>query len=93
MVRDRYSLISKRFKQKTNIENKASGICPPEENEIDQALQNITELFGEADAAREKETSDKKSKQCEDLEKAQEIRRKSLETFKRTTDSEDGPRK
>ena len=79
-VRDRYALIVKKFKSKQNEENKASGISP-EMTELDEALQDIIERFNEADLARDKESAEKKSKQAEDLIKAQEIRNQSLETF------------
>ena len=79
-VRNRYSLIAKKFKSKQNEENKASGISP-EITELNEALQDITERFNEADLDRDKESAEKKSKQAEDLIKAQEIRNQSLETF------------
>lgn len=60
-------------------ENKATGICP-EISEKDEALADLIERFNEADFLREKETEKKTNKQAEELAKAQEIRRQSLET-------------
>ena len=90
-VRDRYSLLVKKHKTKTNVENKASGISP-EVSELDEALADLIERFNEADSAREKETGKKNNKQAEDLVTAQEMRRKSLETYgeSRKRNLEDG---
>ena len=57
-----------------------SGISP-EHSEIDEALLDLIQRFDEADNERKKETAGKKSKMEEELVKAQEIRKMSLETF------------
>ena len=79
-VRDRYSLLVKKYKKKWSEEAKASGISP-EHSEIDEALLDLIQRFDEADNERKKETAGKKSKIEEELVKAQEIRKLSLETF------------
>ena len=79
-VRDRYVVLEKNFKRKRNEENKASGICP-EENENDNAVSDILERFLEA-ADQQKKISDEKQKALEtDASAAKEMRNQSLETF------------
>ena len=58
-VRDRYSLLVKKYKSKWRAEDKASGIAPSY-TEIDEALYDLIERFDEADAARQKATAEKK---------------------------------
>ena len=79
-VRDRYNLLAKKYKQKWNSEDMASGINP-EHTEIDDALRDIIERFDEADEARAKLNDEKKCNAESDLCKAKEIRQLSLETF------------
>ena len=40
-VRDHYKLLEKRFNKKTSKEEKATGIVPPEESELDQGICSI----------------------------------------------------
>ena len=82
-VRDRYSLLVKKYKSKWRAEDKASGIAPSY-TEIDEALYDLIERFDEADAARQKATAEKKSKVEEELVQAQNMRNASLETFGET---------
>jgi len=79
-VRDRYTLLAKKHKAKISKENKASGISP-DISEVDEALADLIQRFEEADKMREVELNEKKNKQSEELSKAQEIRKQSLETF------------
>ena len=78
-VRDRYTLLVKKYKKKWSEEEKARGINP-KYTEIDHALLNLIQRFDEADSERKKEKNAKKV----DLVKAQETRKKSLETFGET---------
>ena len=64
-------------------ENKSSGISP-EPSETDDALADLIERFEEADSIREKETEAKTNKQADELAKAQEMRRQSLENVGET---------
>ena len=82
-VRDRYSLLVKKYKSKWRAEDKASGIAPSY-TEIDEALYDLIERFDEADAERQKATAEKKSKVEEELVQAQNMRNASLETFGET---------
>ena len=43
-VRDRFCKLQKDFKCKRACEERASGICPDEPDELEQALENITEM-------------------------------------------------
>ena len=43
-VQDRFCKLHKDFKQKKALENRASGICPDEPDELKQALEDITEM-------------------------------------------------
>ena len=76
-VRDHYSTIEKRRK-KVREEDRASGIAPEEDKELDQLLDEIIELFDESDKA----IDETKQKQEEEAKKADEMRKRSLETFK-----------
>ena len=50
-----------------------------EHSEIDEALLDLIQRFEEADNERKKDSIEKKSKSEEELQKAQEIRKMSLE--------------
>ena len=43
-VRDRFCKLQKDFKQKRAFEERASGICPDEPDELEQALEDIAEM-------------------------------------------------
>ena len=64
-------------------EDKASGITP-DVTEVDEALADLVERFEQADDEFKMESNNKKAKIEEDMSKAQEIRRKSLETLGET---------
>ena len=82
-VRDRYSLLVKKYKSKWRAKDKASGIAPSY-TEMHETLYDFIERFDEADAARQKATAEKKSKVEEELVQAQNMRNASLETFGET---------
>ena len=82
-VRDRYSNMERNHKIKVSEENRASGISP-EETEVDQAMEEIIQLFEEHDRDNEKLSDEKKKKAEEDVAKAEEMRRQSLETYMET---------
>ena len=97
-VRDRYALLSRKYKKKMTEEERASGISP-EMSEIDKLLEQIIERFEESD----KETGDKgkqaERSKTEDGKKAEEMRKLSMEklgeTLKRKGEEDGGatPRK
>ena len=77
-VRDHYSTMEKRRRKTVREEDRASGIAPKEDKELDQLLDEIMELFDESDKA----IDETKQKQEEEVEKAEEIQKTSLKTFK-----------
>ena len=71
-----------------NAEERASGINP-DETELDIALQDILERFKQAEEEQTKESGtkesdEKKAKTEGDMQKAAEMRQRSLETFSET---------
>ena len=82
-VRDRHQLLEKKHKRKLSDEEKAAGISP-EDSEIDKAMEGIIAQFEEADHFNEQLTTEKKQKEEAEVEKAMEMRRCSMETFKET---------
>ena len=61
-VRDRLGKLEKNFKKKRASEERASGICPDEPDELDQALEEIVQLMNEeqwdnGERRKEKETA------------------------------------
>ena len=82
-VRDRYNLLVKKDKKKWSEKEKASGINP-KHTEINDALLDLIQRFDEAVSEIKNESEEKNGKNKEDLVKAQEVRKKSLETFGET---------
>ena len=84
--------MEKRRRKKVREEDRASGIAPEEDKELDQLLDETIELFDESD----KITDQTKQKQEEEAKKAEEMRKRSLETFKdsakRNADEQQGAR-
>lgn len=87
--------MEKNHKIKVAHEERACGICP-EESEVDQAKEEIIQLFKDHDRENEKLSDKKKKKAEEDVIKAEEMRRQFLESFKETQrkkESETPPKK
>ena len=82
-VRDHLNTILEKFKRKMNAEERASGINP-DETELDIALRDILERFKQAEEEQTKESDEKKAKTEGDMQKAAEMRQRSLETFSET---------
>jgi len=94
-VRDRYSTMEKKSKNKVRQEEGASGISP-EESEVDRAMEEIIEQFEEHDREYDRISEGKKKKAEEEVAKAEEMRKQSLETYKNTQkrrDSDEPPKK
>lgn len=70
-VRDHYSTMEKRRRKKAREEDRASGIAPEEDKELDQLLDEIIELFDESDKA----VDETKQKQEEEAKKAEKCGR------------------
>nr|XP_058972429.1 putative uncharacterized protein DDB_G0274435 [Pocillopora verrucosa] len=92
-VRDRYQLLSKKFKNKMAEEERAGGISP-EMTETDKLLEQIVEQFEESerDAGEQSEKNDQNKEN--ERKKAEEMRNRSMEklgeTQKRKETAEDG---
>ena len=82
-VRDRYSVLEKKYKQKQREEERASGI-ETDKTEIDKAIRDIIEQFDEGKQAFKRASEEKIKLVEEESSKAQEMRRQSLETFAET---------
>ena len=80
-VQDHYQTSEKTCKKQKREEYRQSGINP-EETEVDFALADIIERFEEAQKIDASEKQKKKTEQ--DAAKAEDMRRKSLETFGET---------
>ena len=61
-MRDHYKLLEKKFNKKTSKEEKAAGIAPPEESELDQGIRSIIEQFHDFDSKRMEEKHKKELK-------------------------------
>lgn len=68
----------KREEEKSQGRRQSPGIAPEEDKELDQLLDEIVELFDKSDKA----INETKQKQEEEVKKAEEMRKRSLETFK-----------
>ena len=82
-VRDRYSVLENKYKQKQREEERASGI-ETDETEIDKAIRDIIGQFDEGKQAFKTASEEKIKLVEEESSKAQEMRRQSLETFAET---------
>ena len=85
---DRYSVLEKTFKSKHNEEEKASCISP-EEKEVGVPIGDILERFEENRKQQKEENEKKKEDQDNEIAKAEEMRKKSLETFSQTKKRKD----
>ena len=65
-VRDHYSTMEKRRRKKVREQDRASGIDPEEDGELDQLFEEIMELFDESDKA----IDETKQKQEEEVKKS-----------------------
>lgn len=84
-VRDRFSLIQAKYKEKMRYEEGASGIdC--EETELDQALAEITEKEEEADRERNEKNDTQTKKNEKDKAAGEDVRLKAMETMRRKSD-------
>ena len=80
-VRERFKLIKEKFRRKIREEEKSSGIDVEPTSELEQALEEICSLE-ESFPVEEKES--KQAKEEENKHKAQEIRKKAMESYGQT---------
>lgn len=63
LVRDHYFLVlEKNYREKIRVEDRASGICPPEETELEQGIREIMAQFQEHDREHQEKSEEKKKK-------------------------------
>ena len=79
-IRDHLKTLIDNFKRKQREEEKASGINP-DETELDIALRDIIDRFNEAETEHSRQVTEKKVKQDNDVKKAMEMRKRSMETL------------
>lgn len=79
-VRDRFSLLQKKYKRQMREEITASGIEVGEPSELDLALEEAVMLFESEDEEREKNRTAKEEEKI----KAEEVRRVAVESIKET---------
>lgn len=82
-VRDRYSLISRKYRKRMQDEKKASGIVP-ELSELDKLLEELIELEDLSEEERQNENEDKNKKIEQDQAKAIDVRKKAMEKLSET---------
>ena len=91
-VRDRYSLLARKFRKQVQSEKNASGIVP-ELSELDVLLEELTALEDLSESDKDNETVEKNRKAEHDRAKAAEVRKKAMEklsdTRKRKSQEED----
>lgn len=80
-VRERFKLIKEKFKRKICEEENASGIDVEPASELEQALENICSM---EDSFHTEGTESKQAKAAENKVKAEEIRKKAMESFGET---------
>ena len=92
-VRDRYSLLAKKYKKKMTDEETASGISP-EMSEMDKLLEQIIERFEESDREAADRADQADRGRDNERKKAEEMRKRSMEklgeTMKRKADEDQG---
>ena len=84
-VRDRYAIISSKYRRKINAEEKASGISPENVSELDSLLEDIIER----ECMTEEEVNENKRKVDEDKLKAIEVRQLAMEKLSGTKKRKD----
>ena len=82
-VQDHYQTLEKAYKKQKREEDGASGINP-EETEVDVALSDIIERFEETQKVQQEACEKQKKKVEQEAAIAEDMRRKSLETFGET---------
>ena len=91
-VRDRYSLLARKYRKQVQSEKKANGIVP-DVSELDVLLEELTALEDLSEGDRENENEEKNKKAEQDRAKAVDIRKKAMEklsdTQKRKSQEED----
>ena len=83
-VRDRFTTIKKKFKDKMKAEENGSGIAPPELTPVENAIEDIIDRELEMEILHGEEDDEKNRKFEKDKKTAEKMRLQSLETFSET---------
>eukprot|EP00795_Rhopilema_esculentum_P005626 gene5626-biopygen7468 len=87
-VRDRFTKLEKDFKRKKASEERASGISPEEPDELDQALEDITETAREQQEQLLRGEVKKKNDIEKEKETAEAVRKRAMERMGETRERE-----
>ncbi|XP_015777300.1 PREDICTED: uncharacterized protein LOC107355275 [Acropora digitifera] len=82
-IRDRYSLLAKKFRKRMTSEQKASGISP-EMSELDVLMEELTGLEDMSEEEKANESEEKNRKTEQDRVKALDMRKKAMEKLSET---------
>ena len=82
-VRDRYRLLIEKHKKKMR-EQESSSVTVDEETELDNLLQNVKEDADTANENHDKTSQEKKKQITNDAKNAEDIRKKTMESFSET---------
>ena len=77
-IRDRYTLLAKKFKKRMAEEERASGVSP-EMSEQDKLLEQIIERFKESDREADENAQQGDKNKENDRKKVEEMRKRSME--------------
>ena len=91
-IRDRYTLLAKKFRKRITSEQKASGISP-EMSELDVLMEELTGLEDLSDEEKANESEEKNRKTEQDRVKALDMRKKAMEKLSETTSRKLQPKK
>eukprot|EP00795_Rhopilema_esculentum_P002222 gene2222-biopygen11283 len=87
-VRDRFTKLEKDFNRKKASEERASGISPEEPDELDQALEDITETAREQQEQLLRGEVKKKNDIEKEKETAEAVRKRAMERMGETRERE-----
>lgn len=79
-VRDRFNILIAHYNEKMKEQEKASGISP-EPTPLDEALESILDRMKIAEEELEKASKENEANDKKEVEKAEEMRKKAMETF------------
>ena len=81
-IRDRYTLLAKKFRKRMTSEQKASGISP-EMSELDVLMEELTGLEDLSEEEKVNENGEKNRKAEQDRAKALDMRKKAWRNFRK----------
>ena len=79
-VREKYASLSSKLRRKLKAEERESG-TNPENSEMEDALEELIELEEESEKVQKEENDEKQSKADSDRGKAEEMRKRAMESL------------